>query len=111
MVTLTRAQYLRLVQHAAAQAITPEEALQTLLDQEPITSSRAHRPWSEDELDAIRNPANSPRAIARTYGRTTSAVSNKRYELARTEGRTNLQRRRKPPAKPLRPKESTDGPA
>lgn len=85
---LTPEQERRLTQHAAARNLTLPEALQALLD----TSPPQHRPWTEAELEMLRNSKNKPRDIARQTGRTVTAVSVRRHKLAKDENRTDLGR-------------------
>jgi len=88
--TLTPEQERGLIRHAAALRVTLPEALDILLTAEPSPNRRL---WTEDELQLLRNPRNAPRDIARRTGRTVTAVSNRRSQLARDENRSDLQRR------------------
>lgn len=83
MVTLTLLQERRLAKHAAALNLTPEEALNALLDAPPASSAPARKPWAEWEIAMLLQPTNRPRDIARRTGRTVSSVSNKRSKLLR----------------------------
>lgn len=78
---LTRDQYRRLIQHAAALDTTPEEALNTLLGLPLLTPAKHTRPWTAEELALLANPANTPRTLALRTGRTRSAISNKRHKM------------------------------
>lgn len=93
---LSEQQARRLSEHGKARNLSsPEEALQALLDL-PLPQRRA---WTELELSYLRNRTNTPRAIAQLTGRSVTAVSVRRNQLAREENRPDLQRpvRSRPP--------------
>jgi hypothetical protein len=98
-VTLTPAQQATLLRYAAHNALhSPQEALDHLLSTTDTNTPRSsRRPWEPQELALLRNPRNHPRDIARATGRTPSAVSNRRHQLAREE---NLPALRRPPPTP-----------
>ena len=87
---LTPEQQAKLARHAAARNCSLPEALDALLSSPP-----PRRPWTPQELALLRNPRNHPRDIARATHRTATAVSNRRYLLAREENILALQRPRK----------------
>jgi hypothetical protein len=95
--TLTPEQERGLIRHAAALRTTLPEALDILLTAPPAPNRRL---WTPEELQLLRNPANRPKDIARTTGRTVTAVSNRRSQLAREENIPELLRT--PPAAPAR---------
>lgn len=93
--TLTPDQERLLSRHAAARNCTPAEALNALLESNPPQ----RRPWTPEELDLLRNPRNAPRDIARRTGRSSTAISVRRNQLAHEENIPALLRpRRKQPA-------------
>lgn len=81
MIQLSPPQLRRLTLHAAARNLTPEEALQVLLDTPLPAPLRARRPWTAEELQMLANPRNSPRDLAVRTGRTRAAISNKRHKM------------------------------
>lgn len=87
--TLTPEQERGLIRHAAALRTTLPEALDVLLTSPPAPNRRL---WTPEELTLLRNPANRPKDIARRTGRTITAVSNRRSQLARDENLPDLQR-------------------
>lgn len=108
-VTLTPAQQATLLRYAAHHGLSsPQEALDHLLSTTDTNTPRSsRRPWEPQELALLRNPRNHPRDIARATGRTPSAVSNRRHQLAREEGLHALQRPPRQPA-PAPEQEPTD---
>jgi hypothetical protein len=99
MVTqLSQDQERLLARHAAARNLTPEQALQALLD----APTPQRRPWTDQELAYLRDPHNRPRDIARKTGRSTTSISVRRNQLAHDENLPQLLRPRRlkptPPA-------------
>jgi hypothetical protein len=100
VITLTPEQERGLIRHAAALRTTLPEALNILLTAEPQANRRI---WTPEELAYLRDPRNRPKDIARKTGRTVTAVSNRRSQLARDENRPELRRKGpRPPPNPPR---------
>lgn len=96
MVTaLSQDQERLLARHAAARNTTPALALQALLESSPPQ----RRPWTPEELAYLRDPRNSPRDIARITGRSATAISVRRNQLAHDENLPRLLRPAKRPAR------------
>lgn len=92
-IQLSAEQEQNLIGHAAALHLPLLEALDALLQSPP---ARPTRPWTEEELNLLRNPRNRPADLARRLRRSVSAVSNRRSILARQENLPELQRAPRP---------------
>ncbi len=107
--SLTDDQEVLLIQLAAAKRARLQDALTQALD-DALKGAQTHKawsPWTDRELDLLRDSRNTPRSIARATGRTPASVAQRRSILAKQEGRTDLQRKRGPRPSPPPPPELT----
>lgn len=88
VITLSEDEERMLARHAAAQNLTPEQALRQLISSPPPQ----RRAWTEQELRQLRDPRNAPRDLAVALGRSVQAVSQRRHQLAYEEDIIELKR-------------------
>lgn len=81
VITLSDDEERMLSRFAAAQNLTPRQALDQLLSS-PVPQRRR---WTPDELEMLRNPANSPRSLAKALNRSANAISVRRALLRKED--------------------------